>query len=112
MTPAEIANKEKIYESAWKSITDKFNMLNSWNVGADTGQSEFVKQVCMEAMEKWGALVAIQARIQERKDHICLLEQSLAGLNWAKTYQRCMKDEMLTHKERIEHLEKELENLK
>lgn len=54
----------------------------------------------------------IEARIQERKDHIRLLEQSLAGLNWAKTYQRCMKDEMLTHKERIEHLEKELENLK
>lgn len=77
MTPAEIANKEKIFDSAWKSVTDKFNMLNSWNVGADTGQGEFVKQVCMEAMEKYGTVVAIQARIQERKDHIYVLEQDL-----------------------------------
>lgn len=112
MTPAEIANKEKIFDSAWKSITDKFNMLNSWNVGADTGQAEFVKQVCMEAMEKYGTVLAIQARIQERKDHIYVLEQSLMDTNWAKTYKQCMKDEILNHQAYIQDLEKELENLK
>lgn len=84
MTPAEIANK-------WQ--------MNRYSE-------------CFDQLQRDIQVSNIEARIQERNDHICLLEQSLAGLNWAKTYQRCMKDEMLTHKERIEHLEKELENLK
>ena len=45
-------NTEDIFESAHKEITEKFKMLRSWNVGADTSDQEFLKQVCLLSMEK------------------------------------------------------------
>lgn len=61
-----------------------------------------------DAMQEY----AIHARIQERRDCIYLLEQSLMDTNWAKTYKRCMQDEIANHKAFIEELEKELLTLK
>lgn len=55
----------------------------------------------------------IKARIQERKDHIYLLESCLLddGKELPEDYQICMNDEIDAHKERVKELEEQLSEL-
>lgn len=66
------------------------------------------------AMKEYG----LHCRIQERKDHIYVLEQDLLDNGpegegiYEEHYCRCITDEIENHKAVVQDLEKELENLK
>ena len=95
MTPSEIANK-------WQ--------MNRYRTPGQIGGMD--NKEYFDQLERDIQVSNIEARIQERKDHIYFLEQSLMDTNWAKTYKQCMKDEIANHEAHIKDLEKELEGLK
>lgn len=100
MTPAEIANKWKKHKmpQTLGGIRDK----------------EYVDELQRDIQ-----MPNIEARIQERKTHIYVLEQDLLdhsqdegdGL-YTKEYCQFMADEISNHRAYTQDLEKELENLK
>jgi hypothetical protein len=36
------------FEQVRKKVTDKFDMINGWNVGGETSNDQFVKEVAIE----------------------------------------------------------------
>lgn len=102
MTPAEIANKWQM--NRYRTLGQIGGMDNK----------EYFDQMQLDIQ-----IACIEARIQERKDHIYVLEQDLMdnsqdegeGL-YTKEYCQFMADEISNHRAVIQDLENELEGLK
>ena len=42
---------DEIIKKAIKSVDDKFKMLNQWNVGADTSDERYIKDIAEESIK-------------------------------------------------------------
>lgn len=96
MTPEEIANK-------WQ--------MNRYRTPGQIGgmdNKEYFDQMARDIQ-----IVCIESRIQERKDHIYVLEQDLMDNGpegegiYQEHYVKCMKDEIENHETVVQDLEKE-----
>jgi hypothetical protein len=77
------------------------------------GKFNVNKAVALKAMD----IYALQSRIQERKNHIYVMEQDLMDNGpegegiYSEDYRKCMADEIENHKAYIADMENELNKL-